>query len=174
MNHILYNPSLLKKSYETTQVIQDKINAVIREVLPVSDDFCFVQLNPEETFQNDGSLFNQKLELKQRQSFYISEVYNKERQPYVDTTIQRSSTMHQSDIFIIYDYSMQYIQTFVDSDIQRETVFRVDNTEYGKRKGVQTPIPMYKVPTDQTLFTDLENPEDIIKFLQFISKKLII
>lgn len=97
MNHILYNPSLLKKSYETTQVIQDKINAVIREVLPVSDDFCFVQLNPEETFQNDGSLFNQKLELKQRQSFYISEVYNKERQPYVDTTIQRSSTMHQSD-----------------------------------------------------------------------------
>lgn len=119
-----YNPTLVLSSYETTRKIEEKINNGVRKCFGVPEDFFFINLNPDENYQNDGYVVNKniKLEMKQRQSYMISDAYRYHRF-YKDTTIQKSSTTHSSSVYIIYDLSLRYIQVFVASDINR--VFKI-------------------------------------------------
>ena len=168
----MYNPSLLKKSYETTDRVKEKINRAILSCYPKAPrTYRFIRLNRVETMMNDGYIGRQRLEMKQRQSFYIQDVYTKVRKPYKVTTIQASSTMHGSSVFLIYDLSCRYIQVFIERDLTDEVIVRSDETEYGCAHGIETPITLRQIRTDKTIFLDIENPKDIIKQNRFLYMK---
>lgn len=168
--YTLYNPTLLNKSYETTRVMQYKINSMMNFVFP-GTHVPFITLNNTENYQADGLLIDTKLEMKQRQNFSIQNAYLT-GQFFKDTTIQKSSTAHDSETFIIYDQSLRYIQVYVRFDIEEKTFFRMDNTEYGLEYAKETPIALSFIPTEKTLFLDTESPQDMMKLFFFFKEKL--
>lgn len=115
---MLYKPELLKKSYETSKKIANKLNNISNK------PFEKIIVNKKETYDYDGiAIFNdntkKKVEFKQRQDYEICNSYYKKcKFPYL--MIQADSVRPDKEIYIIYDLTMNYaLYTTVDHILYR-------------------------------------------------------
>lgn len=150
MEHLL-NPSKYEESLVTTKIISNKINKALGRTDLV--------LRKIENKQYDGWMWGRKTELKQRTGSrpeYIKEIYEDPSTMYPDTTIQKVSTTHGSELYIIYDSTLRYCQIFTKNDITNKTRTRWDKTEIG---WVQ--ITHSIVENKDVDLVDLDNPEEV-------------
>jgi len=142
---MLFYGTKQNRSYITTQQILDKINMAFgREIATLR----------EEDGESDALIDGRRVELKQRQNYYITKVLQQKCTPYEKTTIHRSATTHNSDIYIIYDLGMDSFQIFVDKDINPydSSYDRVEDTDVGLYD-----IKYSTVDTAKTRFGNLSN-----------------
>lgn len=156
---MLFYASKRKKSYTTTQKIIDKINEAFGEKI--------AELR-EEDGESDAIIGGFRAELKQRQNYYITKVVEKRCDPYEKTTIHKSATTHNSEIYIIYDLSMKAAQIFVASDINPydSAYNRIESTDVGEQQ-----IEYTTIDTSKTRFVNFTNPKKIRKALLWAIKK---
>lgn len=166
---MLYNKNLLNKSYETSREIVQKMNEYWSKKLKTNEEIkttITYSVNDNENFKNDGQMILsycdkdlrihkikfQNVEYKQRQNYYIRDVIDKKKEKYENVTIQKSTVdCGNSDLFVIYDKSMNCYMEFGREDIDKSKIVkRWEHTELGPRE-----ISYYTIDDKRIKYFDL-------------------
>lgn len=118
---------------------------------------------------SDAMFYGHRVELKQRQNTYFVEIFEGHKKPHKETTIHKSATEHGSELFIIYDLGLRYVQVFLASDLNEynSEFNRYENTEVGGAN-----IKYVTVDTDKTWFIDLLDKRGAREAVKLILRKL--